>query len=108
MQTFSSTDNEHSDTKWFVAKYNNKIVGICELKTEPVYRIFSLVVKNPGLRIGTFIIDNCVNYLKEKNVKKLYADVSMYADSFYIKNKFKLQKNTWKFEDINIPMYRDL
>ena len=100
----------------FYAKLNNEIVGTVSLlkKTENVFELGKMAVsqKAQGQKIGTFLLEHCLNIAKEKQIKTLilYSNTQLKsAIHLYLKYGFsEIELESGLYERANIKMEKYL
>jgi predicted GNAT family N-acyltransferase len=75
---------------FYVAKYNNEIIGTLEIKNKDHISLFFVKKEFHGKRIGKKLFDNFLEKLKQDNseVKIITVNSSFYAEKIYTKFGF--------------------
>lgn len=99
----------------FYAKLNDEIVGTASLlkKSETVFELGKMAVseKAQGHKIGTLLLEHCINFAQEKQIKTLllYSNTKLKpAIHLYLKNGFSevdLEKGLYERADIKMEKH---
>ncbi|WMJ75345.1 GNAT family N-acetyltransferase [Cytophagaceae bacterium ABcell3] len=100
----------------FYVKKDNEIVGTASLlkKTDEIFELGKMAVteNSQGFGIGTILLEYCLNFAKEKQVKKLilYSNTQLEsAIHLYIKYGFEeIELEQGLYERANIKMAKSL
>ncbi len=85
--------NKFSRTRPFVAVINDKIVGFAEFEENGHIDCFYVHYQYQNIAIGSALMKKIHLEATEKNIKHIYAEVSITAKLFFIKQGFKVTKN---------------
>lgn len=118
IQSLSSPKKEIIDKGGFIfyAKFNDQIVGTVSLlkKTETVFELGKMAVaeKAQGYKIGTLLLEHCLEVAKQKHIKTLilYSNTQLQsAVHLYRKYGFsEIKLDEGLYERANIKMEKDL
>ena len=81
--------NEKS-SQFFIAKKNDKIIGILEIKNKDHVSLFFVKKDYHGKGIGKILFENYINTLKQNNteIKIISVNSSFYAENIYARLGF--------------------
>ena len=118
IQSLSSPKEEIIDKGGFIfyAKLNDQIVGTVSLlkKTETIFELGKMAVaeKAQGYKIGTLLLEHCLEVAKQKHIKTLilYSNTQLQsAVHLYRKYGFsEIKLDEGLYERANIKMEKDL
>jgi len=75
--------------KYFVAKYNNEIIGVLEIKNNDHISLFFVKKEFHGQGIGKKLFQNYMETIKDNNdIKIISVNSSIYAEKIYSKLGF--------------------
>jgi ribosomal protein S18 acetylase RimI-like enzyme len=100
----------------FYAKLNDEIVGTASLlrKNDQVFELGKMAVSTPaqGFKIGTLLLEHCLDILKQKNIEKciLYSNTKLEsAIHLYRKYGFvEVKLESGLYERANIKMEKSI
>ena len=75
----------NKDNNFFVAKYNNEIIGIMEIRNKDHIALFFVKREFHKKGIGKTLFENYIKTIKHKNIgiKKITVNSSIYAEEIY-------------------------
>ena len=100
----------------FYAKLNNEIAGTASLlkKTDDVFELGKMAVtaKAQGYKIGTILLEHCLSFAKQKQIKKMILYSNTYLETaihLYRKYGFvETELEAGLYERANIKMEKEL